>query len=310
MLIIGENIQIISTVVKNAVNARDAAPLQAMAKKQVEHGAGTVDLNIGRRKKDGPEVMRWMVDIMHQAVPGVPLSLDTTNAEAIRAGLERCKELDTEAFINSVSAMPDRIQEIMPLAAEFDCNLIALTMTKAGIPVHADERVNIAMEILVPAIMEYGIDMQKVYFDPLVLTVAGSQEYVPNAIETIRMLKMMWDPTPMTTVGLSNVSNQVPHEGRSLINRVYLVMLMAAGLDSAIADPMDTAQNEFIRIVEQRDTRTGLGQLLVNLYDAVAAMEDLDPGLVDMNDPDQVAVWKTVQILQNKVIFAESYLKM
>ncbi len=310
MLIIGENIQIISTVVKNAVNARDAAPLQAMAKKQVEHGAGTVDLNIGRRKKDGPEVMRWMVDIMHQAVPGVPLSLDTTNAEAIRAGLERCKELDTEAFINSVSAMPDRIQEIMPLAAEFDCNLIALTMTKAGIPVHADERVNIAMEILVPAIMEYGIDMQKVYFDPLVLTVAGSQEYVPNAIETIRMLKMMWDPTPMTTVGLSNVSNQVPHEGRSLINRVYLVMLMAAGLDSAIADPMDIAQNEFIRIVEQRDTRTGLGQLLVNLYDAVAAMEDLDPGLVDMNDPDQVAVWKTVQILQNKVIFAESYLKM
>jgi len=310
MLIIGENIQIISTVVKNAVDARDAAPLQAMAKKQVEHGAGTIDLNIGRRKKDGPEVMRWMVDIMHQAVPGVPLSLDTTNAEAIRAGLERCKELGIEAFINSVSAMPDRIQEIMPLAAEFGCNLIALTMTKAGIPVHADERVNIAMEILVPAIMEYGIDMQKIYFDPLVLTVAGSQEYVPNAVETIRMLKMMWDPAPKTVVGLSNVSNQVPHEGRSLINRTYLVMLMAADLDSAIADPMDTAQNEFIRIVEQRDTSTGLGQLLVNLYDAVAAMEDLDPGLVDMNDPDQVAVWKTVQILQNKVIFAESYLKM
>lgn len=310
MLIIGENIQIISTVVKNAVNDRDAAPLQALAKKQVEHGAGVIDLNIGRRKKDGPEVMRWMVDIMHQAVPGAPLSLDTTNAEAIRAGLERCRELGIEAFINSVSAMPDRIEEIMPLAAEFNANLIALTMTKAGIPVHADERINIAMEILAPAIMEYGIDMPHIYFDPLVLTVAGSQEYVPNAIETIRMLKMMWDPAPMTTVGLSNVSNQVPHEGRSLINRTYLVMLMAAGLDSAIADPMDAPQNEFIRIVEARDTSTGLGQLLVNLYDAVAVMEDLDPGAVDMSDPEQVAVWKTVQILQNKVIFAESYLKM
>jgi len=310
MLIIGENIQILSKTVKDAVNERAAAPLQSLAKKQVEHGAGVVDLNIGRRKKDGPEVMRWMVDIMHEAVPGVPLSLDTTNAAAIRAGLERCKELGIEAFINSISAMPDRIEEIMPLVAEFGANLIALTMTKAGIPVHADERVNIAAEILMPPIMEYGIDIQKIYFDPLVLTVAGSQEYVPNAIETIRMLKMMWDPPPMTVVGLSNVSNQVPHEGRSLINRVYLIMLMAAELDSAIADPLDTAQNEFIRIVDERDTSTAVGQLLINLYDAVAAMEDLDPDVVDMDDPEQAAIWKTVQILQNKVIFAESYLKM
>lgn len=310
MLIIGENIQILATTVKNAVKNRDAAPLQAMAKKQVEHGAGVVDLNIGRRKKDGPEVMRWIVDAMHEAVPGVPLSLDTTNAAAIHAGLERCRELGIEAFINSVSAMPDRIAEVMPLAAEFNANIIALTMTKAGIPVHADERVGIAADILMPAIQEYGLNLQQVYFDPLVLTVAGSQEYVPNAIETIRMLKMMWDPPPMTVVGLSNVSNQVPHEGRSLINRVYLVMLMAAGLDSAIADPLDAAQNEFIRIVEERDASTGLGQLLINLCDAVATMEDLDPDVVDMDDPEQVAVWKTVQILQNKIIFAESYLKM
>jgi 5-methyltetrahydrofolate corrinoid/iron sulfur protein methyltransferase len=234
MLIIGENIQILSTTVKNAVNSRDPAPLQAMAKKLVEHGADVVDLNIGRRKKDGPEVMRWMVDIMQEAVPGAPLSLDTTNPAAIRAGLERCQELGIEAFINSISAMPDRIEEVMPLAAEFKANLIALTMTKAGIPVHADERINIAAEILVPAIEEYGIDMTKVYFDPLILTVAGA----------IRMLKMMWDPAPMTTVGLSNVSNQVAHEKRSLINRTYLVMLMAAGLDSAIVDPLDTTQNE------------------------------------------------------------------
>lgn len=310
MLIIGENIQILSTAVKNAVNNRDSVPLQALAKREVEFGADVIDLNIGRRKKDGPEVMSWLVDVMHEAIPGVPLSLDTTNAAAIRAGLERCQELGVEAFINSVSAMPDRIEEVMPLAAEFGANLIALTMTKAGIPVHADERINIAAAVLEPAITQYGIDMTKVFFDPLILTVAGSQEFVPEAVETIRMLKMMWDPAPMTTVGLSNVSNQVAHEKRSLINRVYLVMLMAAGLDSAIADPFDTAQNEFIRAVKERDTGTGLGQLLVNLYDAVAGMEDLDPDVVDMDDPDQVAVWKTVQILQNKIIFAEDYLRM
>jgi len=111
-------------------------------------------------------------------------------------------------------------------------------------------------------------------------------------------------------VGLSNVSNGVPHEYRSLINRTFLVMLMAAGLDSAIADPLDEAQNEVIRTIVERDTSTPLGRLLVNLYDATAAMEDLDPSLVDMDDPEQVAIYKTLQILANKTIYADAFLRM
>jgi hypothetical protein len=106
------------------------------------------------------------------------------------------------------------------------------------------------------------------------------------------------------------VSNGVPHENRSLINRTFLVMLMAAGLDSAIADPLDEAQNEVIRIIVERDTSTPVGQLLVNLYDATAVMEDLDPSLVDMGDPEQAAIYKTLQILNNKVIYADAYLRM
>ncbi len=114
----------------------------------------------------------------------------------------------------------------------------------------------------------------------------------------------------MTVVGLSNTSNSVPHEGRSLINRTYLVMLMAAGLDSAIANALDSRLHEFMRIIEERDTSTGLGGLLVTLYDKTEAMEELEPSDVDMSDPEQVDVWKTVQILYNKVIYAHSYLRM
>ncbi|MDY7039450.1 MAG: dihydropteroate synthase, partial [Chloroflexota bacterium] len=266
MLIIGENIQIISTVVKSAVNSRDKEPLQALAKKMVAHGADVVDLNIGRRKKDGPEVMRWMVDIMQEVIPGVPLSLDTTNAAAIEAGLERCQQLGIEAFVNSISAMEDRISEVMPLVAKYQPNLIALTMTRAGIPVSAEERVTIALEVLLPPVMEAGLPMERLYIDPLILTVKGSQEHAPNAVETIRFLKQGLDPAPRTVVGLSNISNQVPHEGRGLINRTYLVMLLAAGLDAAIADPLDEAQNEIIRIVEERDDSTSVGRLLLALY--------------------------------------------
>jgi len=309
MLIIGENIQIISTLVKNAVETRDAKPLQDLARKQVEMGAGMIDLNIGRRKKDGPEVMSWMADIMHEAVPGTGLSLDTTNAAAVEAGLKRCKELGVEAMINSASADPERLESMMPLAAEYGCKIIALTMG-ANIPASADSRVELAMSVIVPKAMELGIPVERLYLDPLALTVNGMQEHAMETINAVRMFKMMLDPPPMTTIGLSNVSNTTPHEGRSLLNRTFLAMLMAAGLDSAIADPLDEKQNEVIRIIEQRDDSTPVGRLLLTLYDKTAAMESLEPDDVDMNDPDQVAIFKTVRVLENKTIYAASYLEI
>jgi len=309
MLVIGENIQIISTLVKNAVNNREAKPLQDLARKQVEMGAGMIDLNIGRRKKDGTEVMPWMVDIMHEAVPGIALSLDTTNAAAVEAGLKRCKELGVEAMINSTSADPERLEATMPLAAEYDCKIIALTMG-ANIPATADGRVELAMNVIVPKAMELGIPMERLYLDPLALTVNGMQEHAMETINAVRMFKMMLDPPPMTTIGLSNVSNTTPHQGRSLLNRIFLVMLMATGLDSAIADPLDEKQNEVIRIIEQRDDSTPVGKLLLTLYDKTAAMESLEPDDVDMSDPDQVAIFKTVRVLENRTIYAASYLEI
>lgn len=268
-----------------------------------------LDLNIGRRKKDGHEVMPWLIEAVHEVAPNVAVSLDTTNAAAIEAGLKRCKELGIEAMINSTSADPERLEATMPLAAEYGCKIIALTMEKT-IPATADGRVQLAMEVILPKAMELGIPMEHLYLDPLVLTVKGMQEHAMENINAIRMFKVLSDPPPMTVVGLSNVSNGVPEENRSLINRTFLVMLMAAGLDAAIANPLDDAQNEVIRIIEKRDTSTPVGQLLVNLYDATAAMEELDPSLVDMDDPEQVAIYKTVQILTNKVIYADASLRM
>jgi cobalamin-dependent methionine synthase I len=133
--------------------------------------------------------------------------------------------------------------------------------------------------------------------DPLVLTVSGCQEYCPECIEAVRTLHYAWEPPPLTNAGLSNVSNAVPHKMRPLLNRVYMVMLMGAEIDMVIADPFDSPLMEAIRIVEERD-------------DSVQAMEDLQPDDVDMDDPEQVDVWKTVQILLNKVIYTDQYLRL
>jgi 5-methyltetrahydrofolate corrinoid/iron sulfur protein methyltransferase len=246
-----------------------------------------------------------MVDTIQEVVD-VPLCLDTTNLAAMEAGLKRVKQ---QAIVNSTSAEANRLRDVPPLAAEYGAKIIALTMGE-NIPVEADLRVTIALEHLVPRFMEVGIPMDQVLMDPLILTVSGMQEYCPEAIETIRFLKQISDPPPMTLVGLSNVANGVPKENRDLITSTYAVMLLAAGLDAAIVDARDQRLKEWVRIVEKRDDSTAVGQLLIQLYDTTAAMEDLDPGIVDMTDPEQAAIYKTVQILQNKVIYADGYLQI
>ena len=306
MLIIGENIHIIAPPVKAAIEARDKKVIQAMAVRQVEAGAGILDLNIGPQKKLGHEVMPWIVEAV-QEVTDVPLSLDTTNLAAMEAGLQKCAR---PAMLNSASADPARLDSVMQLAAKYGARVIALTMGVDGIPTTADGRAGIAMEALLPAAAAAGVPIADVYLDPLVLTVTCNQDVASETVEAIRMFKMMADPPPTTVVGLSNISNGCPPESRPLINRTLLVMLMGAGLDSAIADPFDAEQNEFIRIVEQRDESTPLGKLVLALCDASAAMEELDEGLVDEADPRQVDLYKTYRMLQNQMIYADSYLRI
>lgn len=304
MLIIGENIHIIAPRVREAIEGRDTAFIQEAALRQVEAGAGIVDLNIGPQKKHGVEVIEWIVDAV-QDVTDTPLSLDTTNLAAMEAGLKRCRG---KAMLNSASADPARLDAVMGLAGRYGARVIALTMGVDGIPTTTDGRAGIALESLLPAAEAAGLPAEDVFLDPLVLTVTCNQDVAGVAVDAIRMFKMLGDPAPMTTVGLSNVSNGCPDEARGLINRTYMVMLMGAGLDSAIADPTDAALRETIRIVETRDESTPVGRLLVALHDASAAMEPLDPALVDQDDPDQVAVLKTYRMLCNDVIYADSYL--
>ena len=308
MYIIGENIHIISPKVKEGIANRDGAFFVDLARKQVQNGAAALDLNVGPQKKAGTEVVPWLIEAVQEAVgTDFTLSLDTTNLEAIKAGLKKIPR--GKAIINSTSAEAERLEAVPPVAVENGAKLIGLTMAKEGIPVSAEARVSLALEKLVPRCEEVGLPLEHLIIDPLVLTVKGCQEYVPQCVEAVRILKQSGLPV-LTNAGLSNVSNQVPAELRPLINRTYMVMLMAVGLDMAIADPLDKELKEFIRIVEDRDESTSLGKLLLTLHDRTAAGEEVTPDDVDMKTPDQVAIWKTIQVLLNKVIYADAYLNV
>ena len=306
MYIIGENIHIISPSVKKALAERDAEFFKKSAIQQVEMGASAVDLNLGRQKKEWEEIFPWMTKIVQEVVD-VPLCIDSTNIEGIEAALKVITK--ARPIINSTSAEAERLEQVPLLAKKYDAQLIALTLKKEGIPVGADERVNIALEYLIPRAIEVGMDLPDLIIDPLVLTVSGCQEYCPELIEAVRTIKFAGDPPPSISIGLSNVSNAVPEETRPILNRVYLAMLMGAGLEMMIADPLDEKQNEVIRIIEERDDKTALGKLYLKLYDATENMSEITKADIDESDPEQLAVWKSAQVLLNKVIYADSFLE-
>lgn len=303
---IGECIHIINKEIRAAIEGRDKAFIQDMAKRQVDSGAKILDLNIGPQKKAGPEVMDWLVNTVQETVD-VTLSLDTTNAEAIEAGLKACKQ---QPIINSTNADPARMSVLFPLAAKYDANIIILTLRATGLPVSADARVGILIEDLLPAAEEAGVKMENLYVDPLAMTVNGTQEHAPEVVQTTFITRQMMDPPLHMTCGLSNVSNGAPEDVRKVLNLVYLVMLMGAGMDTAILDPFDEKLMKAIDIVENRDDSTPLGKVYLALADACATGEEFDTSMCDMNDPQQAEVSKSYRILTNKLIYAHNYLKL
>src|SRR3990170_6146341 len=164
MYIIGENIHIVSEKVKAALTERDASFFQNLAAAQVEAGAAALDMNLGPRKKDWEEVFPWIVRTVEAAVD-VPLSLDSTNVRGIEAGLRAITK--ARPIINSTSAEVERLEEVPLLAKRYDARLVAITMGKNGIPVSADERVNIAIEKLIPRMVEIDYPVSDLIIDPL-----------------------------------------------------------------------------------------------------------------------------------------------
>jgi 5-methyltetrahydrofolate corrinoid/iron sulfur protein methyltransferase len=307
MLIIGENIHIISKKVREAVEKRDKDFIQDLAKRQVEKGAQMLDINLGPMKRNGAEIMIWVVNTIQEVVD-IPFSLDTTNSEAIEAGLKVCKR---KPLINSTNADPERLKVLMPLAAKYNADLIALALRPGSLPVaSADVRIEIVASDLLTAAIEYGMPLENLYIDPLVMTVNGTQEHAPEVIKATKMVKLLSDPPLKTACGLSNVSNGCPHQIRSLLNRIYLIMLVAAGMDAPILNSLDDELMETIRIIENRDDSTPKRKLYLALYGSVEREEEFNSEIADMSDPEQSSIVKTIQILENKTLYAHKYLEL
>jgi 5-methyltetrahydrofolate corrinoid/iron sulfur protein methyltransferase len=238
MLIIGEKLSIIAKRVREAIVKNDKGPIQDIAISQWKAGAGMIDANIGPAEDGGEELMQWMVTTIQEVVP-LPLCLDTTNYSAIEAGLQVHNNQWGRPLINSTSNDPDRFA-MLELAAKYNSQIIGLTVGKGGLPADAEERAAIAAEIMARA-AEYGVPLEDLYLDPLVLQIATSQDHALKVIKAIKMFQELNDPPMKTVVGLSNVSNGCPKQLRPILNNYFLSLLMYEGLTAAIADAHEIA---------------------------------------------------------------------
>lgn len=233
MEIIGERINGMFKDIKEAIITKDPTAVKEWAIKQTENGAAFLDISTGASAENPLEAFKFLIEAA-QSVVDTPLCLDSTDYDLIEEGLKICR---VPALINSCHADRYKIERVFPMAVKYGAKVIGLAMSEdSGIPKSSDERVALAME-LVAAADEFGLPMQDLYIDPLLLPVNVAQDHFLEAMETLRQIKMMADPPPKTTCGLSNTSQRCQH--RKIINRTAIVMLMGCGLDSAIADADD-----------------------------------------------------------------------
>ncbi|MEK6775862.1 MAG: dihydropteroate synthase [bacterium] len=278
MLLIGERINVITKVQREAMKNRDPKPIQEMAVKQVKAGANMLDINIGPAEDDGPELMDWIVKTI-QEVAQVPLCLDTTNLAAIKAGLKAHNNQWGRAVINSTSGETVRLNTFMPVAAEFQCDIIGLCLSGSGLPADANDRCAIAVDIMTKA-DEVGLPLDHIYLDPLVLMLNGNQEHAQHCIHAVEMFQTLNDPPMKSVVGLSNIANTAPASMKGILTAVFFQMLRDAGLTAAI---IDTLEKDFMEVVQTRN-----------------------PKMVYRSDH----VEKTERVIRGEIMYAHSFLEV
>lgn len=243
MIIIGEKINGTRKAVAAAIQERDADFIGELAKSQTEAGSSYLDVNAGTAPEREPEDMIWLVKTVQSAVD-TPLCLDSVNPETLKAGLEAVNQ---KPMINSLSGEKDRIKGVLPLALEYKTNLIILALDDTtGIPETSDGRMEIVRKLATMA-LEGGLSEDQLYVDPLVTAISTGTKNAMTTFDTIKKIKEAY-PAAHVTSGLSNISFGMPL--RALINRTFMAMCIAAGLDSAIANPNDRGLMEVVMTAE------------------------------------------------------------
>jgi len=235
MLIIGESINGTIPKVGQAILDRNDSFLRELAKTQYECGANVLDVNAGVTGGNEVEDLPWLAEVIQKEVP-IPLMLDSANPEALKAVLFVYHHPDPP-ILNSISGEEEKWAKLFPMVTQKKCKIVILCMDDQGIPKTIEKRMEIANRLFL-RLTQADHSPDYIYFDPLVLSVAVEPNAGLVALETIKALRSNF-PNSHIICGVSNVSMGLP--GRRLINKIFLIMAIQAGLDTLLIDVQDQA---------------------------------------------------------------------
>ena len=243
MLIVGEKINATSKRVAEAITSKDASFIKELANNQVSAGANYIDVNAGTGQGAEQEKihLKWVIDTVSETVDN-PLCLDSSDPSVLTTALEHYN--GSEVMVNSVNAEPEQLDPIGRSVAERNASVVALVMGESGIPATVEERLE-AADTIMSHLNKLGVSQEQIYFDPLVLPISVDIEQGMVTLRTIEQIKSRY-PSAKTIMGLSNVSYGLPNRG--MVNRGFLLMAVAVGLDAAILDPIDTRMMSMVKV--------------------------------------------------------------
>jgi len=304
MFLIGNQIRLMRALLAAAVARRTRTLFATLARQQVEAGANWLLVDMGPQRKNAEDDLAWLVETIHGEV-SIPLVLRSDDPAALEAGLKAARD---RVLIDATLPGVTEIAPFLALAGKYKAGL-AVSACPGGLPTPTDERLSLVTETLLPQALGAGLALEDVYVDPLAVALTCDQPMVPATVETLRLLKVAAEPAPNTLLHLDDIADGVADAAKPYITQAYVTMLLAAGLDALVANPLDPDLMEVLRVVRERDAATPYDRLLLRLYDVTKVDIELDIASVDRTDPAQASLFKTVQVLTNKVIYADSYLQ-
>ena len=262
--VIAERINMTRKSIREKVWNRDEQFIRNEAKRQIDAGATHIDINAGGDPSKEIDDMKWIVGIVADEIDA-PLSIDSANPDAIRAGLDICNRPGT--IVNSITMEKERVNGIIPLVKEYGTGVICLTMNDQGMPEDLEGRIAITEDI-VSLLTQEEISLDRAYFDHLVRpasTNPGQARYILDAVAYTKNKH----PEAHIALGLSNISFGVPN--RNNFNRAFLAMLVAAGCDGAIVDP---TENEMMMMLCSARAVLGIDEYCMEYITAIRAMDN------------------------------------
>lgn len=284
-----------SKVIGPAMKERNPGPIREMAEKEAARGVDFIDINLGPARKEGAEMVAWVVKTV-QEVTDIPLFIDTSNIEAIEAGLKVYKRTGGKPVINSISARPERMEALFPIAKKYDAGVVALLLGVDGIPRDENERGILWSELMVKC-EEFGIAPQDIFVDPIVLPINTQQNQIQGCTNFMKMYRDI-APGYSSVCGLSNVSNGAPEHLRPILNQTYMVILNHFGMESAIVDAFDEELKAFA---------TGGRKELSDLIIKAANGEEINVNGLAKEQRDYV---KTAKLLLGHSLYSDSWLDL